>query len=135
MNWLTALPLVAAFAAGCIATDWWQDGRKEAAVEAARNEERLQCAADQEITWEVSYGLQENTRRIGHAAAGDRVRAGTSCVPVTQAPGGHDAAAAGDRLPGPNPIPAVALIDLAELADRQTAQLLACQDFVRRGGR
>jgi hypothetical protein len=99
----------------------------------AQAEVRTQCEKAQKTTEEVSNGYQNQLKGINarHAALVQRLRQCES-VRVTKAPGGRDATATGNELPEPNPVPAVDLLNLFRIADQQTAQLQACQDFIRR---
>jgi hypothetical protein len=99
---------------------------KEAAI-------RLECETAQKTTAEVSNGYQAKIRDINnrHSVELERVRATVQCARVTGAPGGRDAAAPGGGFHSAVDVPAEQLLEMASIADRQTAQLIACQEFIR----
>ncbi|WP_435018513.1 hypothetical protein TA3x_000487 [Tundrisphaera sp. TA3] len=99
-----------------------------------RKEEREHCAKNQKITEETSHGYQEKLTDLNarYDAAIKRLRTGSTParVPTPPAPDGRDATAGGDGLPESGG--AADLLALARAADKQTAQLIACQGFIRR---
>lgn len=131
--WLLLAVLAVGFGSGWTVNGWRLDGVTRDAVTAAENAAKAECEEAQKTTQEVSDEYQKKLRGINaaHAAAVKRMRDACT-VPVTDAPGGRDATPAGNQLPGPHPVAVMDLLDLARLADVQTAQLLACQDFLRR---
>lgn len=103
------------------------------AVNTARDEERKACADNQKVTEDTDHELQGKLTDLQrrHAAALRRLR--ESCVPaVTVTTGGANGTAGGNGLPAANRIDARDLVDLAAAADRNTEQLISCQNFLRR---
>lgn len=109
------------------------------AVEASRQIERAARRRAEEVDREHQAALAALDDRYRAAAA--RIGPVRVCPPadrpsvprVASPAGGGDGPTGGNRLPGPAGARDIGpdLVELARLADRQTAQLIACQAFVR----
>jgi hypothetical protein len=135
-RWWRVGAAVALVAAGWQVNQWRWEAKQDRAIAEARAEVRAECKQVQKTTEEVSHDYQTQINAINarHTAALRRVRADATkqCVRVATAPGGRDDAAAGDGLQGQTAIAAGDLLELARVADLQTAQLQACQEFIRK---
>lgn len=100
--------------------------------EAIINEQKAICAKNQALTQEVSHDLQTKLTSLDarYALALKRLRTAERNVPTPNTAAGHDAAAGTNGLSGADRD--ADLLSLAVTADRQTSQLIACQDFIRK---
>jgi hypothetical protein len=119
-----------------MAATWWFNGVLEKAsrtetAEAALAASIAQCAADKQITTEVSRDYQNNlaalrTRLAAHRMQPDR------CISVAGAAAGHDATAGAAVDAGSHGVSSGALIEFAGDAEEYRLRLIACQRFVRK---
>lgn len=110
----------------------WSEARHQAALDAQEEALYSECAADKQITTEVSNEYQSqlvDLRRQLDAAK--RLRPSVR-VPVTSTPGGRDAGAGDTQLPHADGVAAADLLDFAYDAEQVGRQLDACQGFIRR---
>jgi len=126
--------IIAVFGAGVHVRGLWDESRLESklkAQEAALNED---CAKQQKLAQGVSDAYQKKlnatTARYNDALRQLRSSSGNSLP--TGAASRPNATTSGERLYWTDENVARAALDLAATADRQTQQLLACQDFIRK---
>lgn len=100
-------------------------------VAKARVEETAKCNAAARVTEEASNALQKRYRDLSlrHTALLNGVQL-TKCVPLASEARGHNADAIGNGFHGQGGITWESLLGMAATCDRQTAQLIACQQFI-----
>lgn len=105
-------------------TGTWYEVRTTRMIEA----ERQTCQDNQKKAQEVSNALQKRLKATDarHAAYVSRLLKHE--LQSSSTASGHDAAAGGHGLPDAG----VQLLGLAATCERQTGQLIACQEFVRK---
>lgn len=113
---------------GAIVAWQWASYFHEIALNAEINKERLACSEAQKITQEVSNDLQKRLKTIDAGYADYISRLLRHEADKSSAPSGHDAATGSD---GVRPS-AGDILRLGAIAEKQTSQLIACQDFIRR---
>lgn len=125
---------LASFSAGWYVRAEIAESRQERALAAQEKALIEECTRQQKLTQEVSDAYQKRlsatTTRYNDAVR--QLRASSGNALPAGAAGRHDAAASGERFYWTDEAVARAALDLAATADRQTQQLLACQDFVRK---
>jgi hypothetical protein len=101
---------------------------KERALEAQKTLLVEGCQKAQKHTQQVSNGLQNQLKTINsrHADAVSRLLKHEAYLCSERSPGRYDAASGGNGLSN-----AFAILDLGAAAERQTQQLIACQEYVR----
>lgn len=108
----------------------------EKALDQAVLDERNLCSENLKITQEASYAVQSKNADLNRrlASLNDKLRAkgaSAACVSVARPASRHDAATGGNELSGKDGIMAESLLAMSATCDRQTAQLVACQQFIR----
>jgi hypothetical protein len=112
-----------------LVNSWRVDAGKLAAAETALAASIAQCAADKQVTTEVSRDYQKNLAALRSRLAAHRVQP-DRCIAVARTPTGHDAASGAGVATGSNGVSSGALIEYAGDAEQYRLQLIACQQFV-----
>ena len=101
---------------------------------AQKSADEQQCTKDKQITSEVSNGYQIKIAALNlrHAADTKRLRVNKTCAIVAISSGGDHAAAGTNGLPRSVGIEAGDIIDDAAACDRNTQQLISCQEFIKK---
>lgn len=104
--------------------------RWPAKEQALIQEQREICARNQAITQEAAHDLQTKLTNTNARLAADLKRLRSFNVPAPGPAGEHDGVAGRDGLSQQDR--SDDLLTLGAAADKQTAQLVACQSFVRK---
>lgn len=112
-----------------LVNNWRVDAGKLAAAETALAASIAQCAADKQVTTEVSRDYQKNLAALRSRLAAHRVQP-DRCIAVARPATGHDAASGTGVAAGSNGVSSGALIEYAGDAEQYRLQLIACQQFV-----
>lgn len=147
MIWLRFLPHIGLAALGAFlawqAAGLWHraeisnlEARHRSELAGAIDHEREVCRDNQNITKEVADELSKKLRAADarHADAVHRLlahEASKRMQPANAANGG-DAAPGADGLPGADPAAALDVVNGGRNAERQTEQLIALQEFIRK---
>lgn len=112
----------------------WDESRLESKLRAQEMALRQDCAEQQKLAQGVSDAYQKklNATTARYNDALRQLRSSNDNTLPTRAASGHNATASGERLYWSDENVARAALDLAATADRQTQQLTACQDFIRK---